>query len=75
MLLAPYFRPLRSIHILYLLLPRSMLWRILWRTRHYQALPHAPVFPVKDLRDIVGVARHGKQLVFRDTQGATVTKL
>ena len=50
-------------------------WRILWRTRHYQALPHAPLFPAKDLRDIVGVARHGEQLVFRDAQGATVTTL
>jgi hypothetical protein len=50
-------------------------WHVLWRTRHYQALPHAPVYPVKDLPDIVGVARHGEQLLFRDAQGATVTKL
>ena len=50
-------------------------WHILWRTRHYQALPHAPLYPIEDLRDIVAVARHGKQLVFRDAEGGAVTKL
>lgn len=55
--------------------PSASGWHVEWRTRHYQALPHARIYPVKDLRDIVGVARHGEQLVFRDAQGATVTKL
>jgi hypothetical protein len=55
--------------------PSASGWHILWRTRHYQALPHAPLFPIKDLRDIIDVARHGEELIFRDAQGATVTKL